>query len=270
MARAFVPAGMKVAVADVEERALEALEAEFSDGDLICLKVDVTNRQDMTNARDQVIDTFGRVHILCNNAGVAVGGHVAQMSFPDWDWAMGVNLNGVINGVATFLPHMIEHGEGGHVVNTASIAGLIVMMPSRSVYHCSKFAVVGLSESMRLDLATDGIGVSVLCPGVVRTDIYTSERNRPDGLRGENDSRLLVSQDMDAEQQAEAIETRLVGAMPASVIGDMVLHAIQHDESYIFSHDFKPQVDARAQKVARSFEVWNEYLKTHAQQQVDS
>ncbi|MGI9328086.1 MAG: SDR family NAD(P)-dependent oxidoreductase [Pseudomonadales bacterium] len=260
MAQSFLAAGMKVAIADIEDAALAAASEQLgsNDAELIALQVDVTDRQAMSAAKEATLSAFGKVHVVCNNAGVAVGGHVADMSYADWDWVMGVNLQGVINGIVTFLPHIRAQGEAGHFVNTASIAGHLGM-PSLSVYNATKFAVVGITESMRLDLASENIGASVLCPGVVGTNLFDSERNRPEALAGSQDNRLVGRGLADEERQA-ALEERATDMMPPAVIGDMVLHAVRQNELYILSHEeFRAPLEARAEEIAKSFDRWAQY-----------
>mgnify|MGYP003637582686 CR=1 FL=1 len=259
MARAFTAAGMKVAIADIEDAALEAARIEFQDtnADVITLKVDVTDRDAMEQAAQDTLAAFGKVHVLCNNAGVALNGNIVDMTYKDWDWVMRVNLDGVINGMVTFGKLIKSHGEGGHIVNTASMAGQ-VGIPSLSVYNTSKFAVVGMSEAMRGDLEPFGIGTSVLCPGFVATDIYSSERNRPGELGGEAASKF------DLGQEAGTGPGSLPGLMPAQVIGDMVLHAIQNDVFYILSHgELKDAVTNRSQSLSDSFDYWSAYRQEH-------
>jgi len=255
---------MKVVIADIEQQALEAALQQFTDSntEVIGLEVDVTRRDAMERAAVETEEKFGKVHVVCNNAGVAVGGPIEAMSYKDWDWVIGVNLDGVINGIQTFLPRIQAHGEGGHFVNTASMAGHLGIA-SMSVYNTTKFAVVGMSEAMQKDLAPHQIGVSVLCPGVVRTNIFESGRNRPGELTGETDTASLVLQGGGAEGQA-AIAAMLAGALDASVVGDMVLHAIQTDELYIFTHpELEAAVSARADEMAASFERWRRYRAAH-------
>jgi NADP-dependent 3-hydroxy acid dehydrogenase YdfG len=266
MVRAFAAAGMKVAVADIEKPALERVAAEFagSNGTVITLPLDVTDRAAMERAADATEEAFGNVHVVCNNAGVAVGGSVDSMSYKDWDWVLGVNIDGVVNGVQTFAPRIEAHGEGGHFVNTASMAGHIAV-PGLSVYTMSKFAVVGLSEVMRTDLGGKQIGVSVLCPGVVRTNIFDSGRNRPQDLAGERDtaSMVLMADADDAERTAR-LSTLLERALDASVVGDMVLHAIQNDEFYIFTHpEIEDATEARHGEMTGAFERWRAYRQQH-------
>ena len=192
MVQSFAAAGMKVAVADIEQAALDQVKADFESpgAEMIFLKVDVTDRDAMEQAAQQTEDAFGKVHVVCNNAGVAVAGRVDKMDYKDWDWVMGVNVDGVINGVKTFVDRIRAHGEGGHFVNTASMAGQIPI-PGGSIYTTSKYAVVGLSEVMRTDLARFDIGTSVLCPGGVITNVSKSGRNRPSSLQIEKDTSKL-------------------------------------------------------------------------------
>jgi NADP-dependent 3-hydroxy acid dehydrogenase YdfG len=262
MVRAFSASGMQVAVADVEQSALDRVAAEFQDGQarILPLHVDVTDRAALAAAADETEAAFGPVHVVCNNAGVAVGGSIDQMTFADWDWVLGVNVDGVVNGIQTFLPRMLAHGQGGHFVNTASLAGQFAV-PGLSVYNASKFAVVGLSEAMRLDLADKGIGVSVLCPGVVRTNIFDSGRNRPAALSRERDTaaHVLMSDVEDAERQAR-LEAILAEALDPALVGDMVVHGIRENELYIFTHpEAQPITDTRAQEIAGAFERWRAY-----------
>ncbi len=266
MARSFSAAGMKVVIADIEQSALDAVAEEFaaSNADAMTLRVDVTDREDMARAAEATLERFGKIHVLCNNAGVAVGGTTDVMDYKDWDWVMGVNLDGVINGVQTFLPLILEHGEGGHVVNTASMAGHLAIR-GLTVYNTTKFAVVGLSEAMRDDLADKNVGVSVLCPGVVNTRIFDSGRNRPAELQGEHDnaSNVLIGDGGEDDRDAR-MATILEGALDPAVVGDMVLEAIRSNDLYIFTHpELGPFVDDRNQQIKASFERWARYRDEH-------
>lgn len=266
MVRAFAGAGMKVAVADIEEPALDRVAAEFegSNGQVIVLPLDVTDRAAMERAADATEEAFGKVHVVCNNAGVAVGGTVDTMGYADWDWVLGVNIDGVVNGVQTFTRRIEAHGEGGHFVNTASMAGHIAV-PRLSVYTTSKFAVVGLSEVMRADLAAKGIGVSVLCPGVVRTNIFDSGRNRPEDLASEVDTAAaLLRGDGDTAEQEERFAAIMAAALDPAVVGDMVLHAILNDEFYVFTHpEIEEVTEARHAEMQAAFARWRDYRQSH-------
>jgi NADP-dependent 3-hydroxy acid dehydrogenase YdfG len=263
MARSLSGAGMKVVIADIEQAALDSVEAEFnaSNAEVLTICVDVTYRDAMDDAARQTEATFGKVHVLCNNAGVAVSGSIQAMTYQDWDWVMGVNVDGVINGVQAFVHRIMAHGEGGHIVNTASMAGHIPV-PNLSVYNMSKYAVVGMSEAMRIDLEPHNIGVSVLCPGVVSTNIFDSGRNRPEHLRGtgDNSSDDLFTGANDEEtaaRRAALFET----ALDASVVGEMVLDAIQNDDLYIFTHPhLQAPVQERTSEMDAAFERWSAYL----------
>ena len=260
MARSFAKAGMKVVIADIEQAALDAVQAEFeaSNAEFLTLALDVTDRAAMAAAADAAEARFGKVHVVCNNAGVAVGGPIDQMSYNDWDWVTRVNLDGVVNGIVTFTERIKAHGEGGHFVNTASMAGHL-SIPGLSVYTATKFAVVGISETMLADLGPHHIGVSVLCPGVVNTNIFDSDRNRPEDLAGTDASQLLVS-GLPAEEQADRLEELRAGALDPAVVGDMVLHAIREDEFYIFTHpELQAMTDLRGNEMADAYGRWREY-----------
>jgi NAD(P)-dependent dehydrogenase (short-subunit alcohol dehydrogenase family) len=257
MAQSFLAAGMKVAITDIGQAALDRVKGKFasSNAEVIHLKLDVTDRDAMEQAARETESAFGKVHVVCNNAGVSVGGRVDKMNYKDWDWVMGVNLDGVINGVQTFVHRIKAHGEGGHFVNTASMAGQMPI-PGGSIYTTSKYAVVGMSEVMRTDLARYNIGVSVLCPGGVTTNVAKSGRNRPANLRREADtSRLSLG---------KLSETVMDDMLDAAVIGDMVVAAILADDLYILSHPhLKPIVDARTAAINESFARWAQYRNDH-------
>jgi NAD(P)-dependent dehydrogenase (short-subunit alcohol dehydrogenase family) len=258
MVQSFLAAGMKVAISDIEQAALDQVKDELaeSNAEVIYLKVDVTDRDAMEQAARETEAAFGKVHVVCNNAGVAVTGKVHRMDYKDWDWVMGVNLDGVINGVQTFVNRMMEHGEGGHFVNTASMAG-VMPISSGSIYTTGKYAVVGMSEVMRRDLAKYNIGVSVLCPGGVNTNVIHSGRNRPEEMQREKDNSKLRT--MGGLQEAVMSDM-----LDASVIGGMVVAAILADDTYIFSHPaLKSVVDVRTKAMNESFVRWSKYREHH-------
>ena len=180
LARAFVNEGMHVAIVDVDAAALVEAQQILAGSNVkvVALQLDVTDRDQFAAVADEVEAKLGPVHVVCNNAGVYRGGSMENVTYADWDWVMGVNVGGVINGLQTWLQKIKSHGQGGHIVNTASMAGVLTSA-GLGVYNASKFAVVGLSEALRADLEGHDIGVSVLCPGMVRTKILESERNRP-------------------------------------------------------------------------------------------
>lgn len=247
MAQAFAAAGMNVAIADIEESALsEAVEKLTSEGANVCSTVlDVTDRAGFVRAADEVEAKMGHIHVICNNAGVACRTPLDQASYDDWDWVLGVNLGGVINGIKTLVSRIISHGEGGHVVNTSSIAGFIAG-PGNGIYTTSKFAVVGLSETLRLELARHNIGVTVVCPGAVKTKITSSERNRPDRL---SDAGTTMT-----EKQKELLAHSFDHGTEPYKLGEMVLDAIVKDLPYVLPHaEFKPVLQTRHEHIMAAF-----------------
>src|SRR6476646_4544163 len=177
---AFAQAGMKVMLADIETDALaEAVKSLHDFGpDVRGVACDVADPVSVERAAKASFQAFGNVHVVCNNAGVAAAGGIDNISLDNWRWVLDVNLMGVLHGIRTFPPHIRAHGEGGHIVNTASMAGMNSGL-GFSPYVASKFAVVGMSEGLATQLEPFGIGVSVLCPSFVRTRIGESGRNRP-------------------------------------------------------------------------------------------
>ena len=250
MARAFSGAGMRVVIADIDQVALDAAADSLrgANAEVLAVQLDVTDRQQFAAVADQVEATFGAVHVLCNNAGVYRGGPIGEVTYADWDWIMGVNVGGVINGVQTFVERMKRHGEGGHVVNTASMAG-VTTSPGLSIYNTSKFAVVGLSEAMRADLQPHGIGVSVLCPGMVRTRILESERTRPDALGVDSEAAETA-----ARAHNEIMQFAMGAGIDADEVADMVLTGVRNNQLYLFPHpEMKAMVEARQQALLDAF-----------------
>jgi NAD(P)-dependent dehydrogenase (short-subunit alcohol dehydrogenase family) len=225
LALRFAREGANVIVADLDGAGMEAVAAEARGLGVKALTVptDVSELAQVEALAARAFETFGAVHVLCNNAGVAAWGGLESATHRDWQWVLGVNLWGVIHGVEAFVPRMIARGEPGHIVNTASMAGLIASK-GLGVYNTSKYAVVGLSETLAKDLKPYRIGVSVLCPMGVETRIRQSDRNRPAALRNE----------------------RAVGGEPVELIGrnlapeavaDMELAAMRGNELYVITHD---------------------------------
>lgn len=184
LALAFAREGATVVLADVDEPGMAEVAGTIKSGggQALAVRTDVSDLAQVQALADKAWGAFGAVHILCNNAGVAVSGGLETATLRDWQWVLGVNLWGVIHGLLAFLPRMIAQKQGGHIVNTASMAGLIATQ-GLGVYNTTKYAVVGLSETLVKDLKPYGIGVSVLCPMGVETRILDSERNRPEPLR---------------------------------------------------------------------------------------
>jgi NAD(P)-dependent dehydrogenase (short-subunit alcohol dehydrogenase family) len=240
MARAFAGQGMKVVLADVEEVALEKAVAELPEGSEVeAVHCDVSDPAQVDALRDTAVDRFGTVHVVCNNAGVSTGGPIWSHSPADWEWVLGVNLYGVVNGVRSFTPLMVEQGEG-HIVNTASMAGLS-SPPFMGVYNVSKHAVVTLSETLYGDLAlagAEGVGVSVLCPGWVQTRIHEAGRNRP----GSVEAPMQES----APGFAEIAAALIAGGLDPDDVAQMVVDAIVQRRFYILTHpEWKKMISGR-------------------------
>jgi len=239
MAKVFAEAGMKVIIADVRENALDEAMGFFKQTNAAVhpIKLDVTNREDWARAADDAEKAFGKVHVLVNNAGVGIGGAIQDATWEDWDFGVGVNFNGVVNGVKTMLPRMLAHGEDGHVVSTASMGGLYVA-GNAGIYCATKFAVVGLSEALRNDLRETKIGVSVFCPGPVATNLGRSTtETRPAHLAATGGRR---------PRPAPANPDVRPWVMDPLEIGKRVLSGIRNNDIWIISHaEFRPGIVQR-------------------------
>jgi NAD(P)-dependent dehydrogenase (short-subunit alcohol dehydrogenase family) len=232
-AERFADAGMNVVLADVEEPRLEAATADVAARgvEAIGVPTDVSDAEAVDRLRDAALARFGRVNLVCNNAGVAGSMAGGGVELADWRWVLGVNLWGVIHGHRSFLPHLLEHGDG-HIVNTASMAG---HFPGHSAYSASKWAVVAITEGLYQQLGAEGstVGVSCLCPGWVATDIATSDRNRPEWAARP----ALEEQPVDeraAMARAYAIEQLNSGMAPARV-AEMVHDAVVGERFWVFT-----------------------------------
>lgn len=249
MALSFAEGGAHCVIADVDDEAAERVAGEVAAKGVraITAHADVADRAAVEGLAEKAFAELGGAHVLCNNAGVGLGGPLHEHTDDDWDWILGVNLRGVIHGVQTFVPRIIAQGQGGHVINTASMAGMIVA-PYLGAYTVTKFAVVALSEALRQDLAPYGIGVSVLCPGFVRTRIHESQRNRPEAFGGPEAGQL--------DPELDALNRSLVeGGIDADVVGQRVARAILDNDPYIFTHpDMRPLVEARFRRILEAFD----------------
>lgn len=249
MSEALGRAGMKIMMADINAQDLEAAVERIKSFQITAEGVvcDVTSRQAVEAAAQATIQAFGRVHVCINNAGVAVGGPIGQISPRDWDWIIDVNLKGVVYGVETFAPLIRAHGEGGHIVNVASMAGM-VSPANMEPYTATKFAVVAMSEGWSQQLAPENIGVSVLCPGFVKSRIHESARNKPSAYgSGPVGSGL-------GQSETEAAQMVLSG-IDSSVVGARVVEAIRNNESYIFTHpEMKAFVEMRFAAILSAFD----------------
>ncbi|MGY3590220.1 NAD(P)-dependent dehydrogenase (short-subunit alcohol dehydrogenase family) [Bradyrhizobium sp. USDA 4341] len=243
MATAFAREGMKVMLADIEggalDKAVDALRAGGADvHGVVC---DVADPSSVDRAAEASFRAFGNVHVVCNNAGVAAGGGIDQISIENWRWVIEVNLMGVVHGIKSFLPQIRGHGEGGHIVNTASMGGMNAGL-GFSPYSASKFAVVSMSEGLAWQLAPDGIGVSVLCPSYVRTRIGESGRNRPERY---GPTRALAPGSAASAMVAEIARQLDAGLDPAAVAARVVA-AIREQRLYVFTHPgMRAEVEGR-------------------------
>ena len=233
LAERFAAAQMRVVLADIEEDALNRAvnQIEERQADVVGVPVNTMVRESVFDLAERAIDAFGKVHVLCNNAGVAstsaANAGIWELPSSDWDWVLGVNLQGVLYGLQAFVPHMLEHGESGHIVNTASLAAL---MPAGGTYGISKHGVLVLTETLYNDLKARNaaIGASVLCPGFVNTQIFDAERNRPSELRS-------AAPEGASEAMAAGRAMLEQGKAPAE-IAEAVAQSIEEDRLYILPH----------------------------------
>ena len=240
IARAFAKAGARIAIVDLDEAALDRAKAELSAStDVAAFKLDVRDRSEYARIADSVESKLGPVSLLFNNAGVAGGAAASKMTYEMWDWGIGINLVGVINGIQTFLPRMVERRNGGHIVNTASGAGL-VEAGAGVLYHTAKFGVVGLSEALRTELAANAIGVSVLCPGPVATGIIDNTRRTQPGVNASAPLEPAVRQRLDSSRRF------LEGGVSPDAVGEMVLRVVRDNGLYIHTDRMvMPLIEAR-------------------------
>jgi NAD(P)-dependent dehydrogenase (short-subunit alcohol dehydrogenase family) len=248
MTRAFAAAGMNVVIGDLRQDHIRSALAQLAeDGHpehVHAIELDVTDREGFARAVDGAEQAFGNVHVLCNNAGMGILGPVTLARYDDWDWGLGVLLGGVVNGIQTFLPRMLGHGEGGHIVNTSSMAG-VLPVPNAAIYITAKAAVIGLSEALRSELAGEGIGVSAFCPGPVQTNIREGGRVRPEQF---GDSGYLQ-----LERELEERPTDPLWMDPLEC-GERVLEGIRRDDLYIFTHrEFREGCEERFDAMLASF-----------------
>jgi NAD(P)-dependent dehydrogenase (short-subunit alcohol dehydrogenase family) len=245
IAKALLGAGMNVVIADIRDDHLAQASAELGVPErLLALKLDVTDRASYERAADAAEARFGKIHLLCNNAGVAVVGPTELATYADWDWVLGVNLGGVVNGIVTILPRILKHGEGGHIVNTSSMSGF-VPHGGATIYATSKGAVLTMMECMRPELESRGVICSAFCPGAVQSNIAESHKTRPAELAetgyAEADKRRRQNTDF-----FHLFRTK-------EEIGERVLQGILNDELFILTHsEFRQGVAERAEAMRAS------------------
>ncbi len=248
MARAFGKAGMNVVLADIDDAAGNAAVAQLAEEQVKAhfVHCDVAERGAIRTAALDAVAAFGKVHVVCNNAGVGAGGEIGAVPEKDWDWIIDVNLKSVVYGTEVFAPLIKSHGEGGHFVNTASMAGM-VSPPGMEPYSATKFAVVAMSEGWAQQLAPANIGVSVLCPGFVKTRIHESGRARQDKYGGKGEI-------MDNARSAETAQAVLTGIDP-NIVGERVVESVRDGDLYIFTHpQFRDVVKMRYAGIEAAFD----------------
>jgi NAD(P)-dependent dehydrogenase (short-subunit alcohol dehydrogenase family) len=253
MAEAFAGAGMKLVLGDVEQGALTRTAERFEAAghDVLAVVTDVGDRVAVEALAREAIARYGKVHVLCNNAGIAAGGGpIWESPLEDWEWILDVNLKSVLYGIRAFVPHMLEHGEPAHVVNTASLAGLICGGDSPA-YSVTKHGVVALSENLYLQLSRTGkpVSASVLCPAWVNTQIADSERNRPADRRTAGGAGE-PARDPAAQAMEEWVRQQLREGLDPRNVGETVLQAIRDDRFYILTHpDWSSLIETRFQNI---------------------
>ncbi len=233
--KVFVKNGMKVVIVDARQSALDEAVAWFREngGDVHPIKLNVTDREAYLKAADEAESVFGNIHILFNNAGVGIGGApTAQTTYKDWDYGMGVNIGGVINGVLTILPRMLKHGEEGHIVSTSSTCGLMATA-GFAIYCASKYAVTGFMECLAAELENSNIGVSVLYPGPTRTNLgQSTQENRPEHLRNEGSTGMPRR----SGERPRSMEDMQRIFMDPLEMGERVMRAIRRNDLFIHTH----------------------------------
>lgn len=246
IAKVLVERGAQVVLADLRQDHIDDALAEFAGGGqsnaVSALQLDVTSREKYREAAQRMQDEFGGIDILVNNAGVGPEGPLLEATYADYDFGFGVNIGGVINGFTEFMPQMIAHGRGGHIVSTASLAAEVVMPASMAIYAASKAAVCHFCEAVKSELGEHGIGVSILLPGPVKSRIHETGQNRPEHLRGE--SGFAASE--------EKLSRRIVGGnwMEPVAVGNLVADGILANSTYLVTHGFfKDAMRARAEAV---------------------
>jgi NAD(P)-dependent dehydrogenase (short-subunit alcohol dehydrogenase family) len=251
LGNAFAARGAKLVLADLDEKGLGGVvrDLEKSGAQVLGVPTDVSKPESVEALAEATLHRFGAVHVVCNNAGVATFGPIAKSTRKDWEFTMNVNFWGVVNGVQSFVPRLIAQGQGGHVVNTASMAGLVGMR-WLGVYCASKFAVVGLTESLFVELRDQGIGASVLCPMIVQTNINeNSLRMRPAELRNPAGT--------DLPQTGGAAPPMVGGTIQPRELALRVVRAVERKELYILTHPEQREIlKRRAGRLDSAFNVW--------------
>jgi NAD(P)-dependent dehydrogenase (short-subunit alcohol dehydrogenase family) len=254
LAERCVQEGMKVVLADVEEQALRQTSRDLAalGAETLAVQTDVSQAAAVERLAQKAFEAYSTVHLLFNNAGVGAGKTAWESTLADWEWVLGVNLYGVIHGIRSFVPSMLESGAEGYIVNTASMAGL-TSSPGLSAYMASKHAVVSLTETLyhELTLRDASIGVSILCPGFVKTRIQDAERNRPARLQNTPDARAASEQRVSREEQegGQLLQQAIREGMAPQQLADMTFAAIREERFYIYPPEFKGGIASRMEDI---------------------
>lgn len=246
-AKVFAREGMKVVIADIRQDHLDEAMSYFrqKNASVHAIKLDITDRAAFARAADEAEKVFGPVQLLCNTAGVFHAGPIEKATYEDWDWQLGVNLGGMINGIQTFVPRMIAQGQGGHIVNTASMSAFVTV-PTCAIYTTSKFAVRGLSESLHVELDKYNIGVSVLCPGTVNTNIHESLLTRPARLANSG----WHGPDPEVFKMLKAV---IEPGLDPVTLAEHVLKAVRDNDFYILPYpEFASMLEENHKRVMRA------------------
>lgn len=249
MARSFLKRGASVMLADRNAEGLEHAVAELSSetNQVASVVCDVADASEIEKAAQATIDHFGKVHIVANNAGVGLGGQPGEIPLQDWRWIVDINLMGVVHGVEVFTPLIQSHGEGGHIINTGSMAGHVAP-GGMGPYNATKYAVVGYSESLKAELMPHNIGVSVLCPGWVRTNIHTTGFGRPSG-----GPTLEEAKDDPQFQEMDAV---IKGGLDPDKVADWVSECVEANRLYIFTHEImKMGIDMKYAQIQADYDA---------------
>ena len=254
LAERCVQEGMKVVLADVEEQALWQTSRDLAalGAETLAVQTDVSQAAAVEQLAQKAFETYSAVHLLFNNAGVGAGKTAWESTLADWEWVLGVNLYGVIHGIRSFVPRMLESGAEGYIINTASMAGL-TSSPGLSVYMASKHAVVSLTETLYHELTLRGasIGVSVLCPGFVKTRIQDAERNRPAYLQNVLEKHVAQEQQASREEQegGQLLQQAIREGMSPQHLADMTFAALRDARFYIYPPEFKGGIASRMEDI---------------------
>jgi NAD(P)-dependent dehydrogenase (short-subunit alcohol dehydrogenase family) len=249
MARSLLKRGASVMLADRDAEGLERAVAELSSetNQVASVVCDVADASEIEKAAQATIDHFGKVHIVVNNAGVGLGGQPGEIALQDWRWIVDINLMGVVHGIEVFTPLIQSHGEGGHIINTGSMAGHVAP-GGMGPYNATKYAVVGYSEGLKAELAPHNIGVSVLCPGWVRTNIHTTGFGRPSG-----GPTLEEAKDDPQFQEMDAV---IKGGLDPDKVADWVADCVEANRLYIFTHEMmKIGIDMKYAQIQADYDA---------------